>query len=254
MSLFAIFLIVFGIALVIGAIVFLMYFYEKDGMSLDETSQVLGKTNYNRKMTRASARRQAKSAMERIKALVGVENEVSAIGKVIDAEAIALKATLNKEDTSYRHLLEQEKLDAEHLAYLAVTENTAAVARMGTQFGLTPDTIREVVLEWSSAKAQAMVEQVKVDSVLAEYGGKKAIDFSYEEKMAELDKSMADVANLLPEHQIEILHSQLSQINSDYVDIQHLPEGDYKTREMQRIRIKMETWESNIRERTKRLF
>jgi len=139
---------------------------------------------------------------------------------------------------------------------------------MATQLGVDPLTMRELILERARMETQLSMQyremelevekhkrlsEVNFHFEIEKHRQVKEIDFSYDRQLAELDTQMADIANLLPQHQLNLLNTQLASIHQEYEHINTLIDSDFKKRELQRVSLKMKTWKKEIRERAKGL-
>lgn len=268
-------LIVTGIILIIGAALFLMYQHPKDKNSTVERAQNLSQKKYDPNMTRFAANKEAAAAAARGSLLTNVNAEISAITDTITKEAEALRAGYKKQDTLSDHSIEREKHLADHQSYLALAENKTTVARIASQSGLDPETMRLLILEEAKTKRELLLEESRLNKeiLLEEIRLKtllttrthdmemdvekskrlKAIDLDFEQKMAMLDRNMAEIQHLLPQYLLNALDDQLSKIHFEYEQVKQLDEGEYREREIKRVAVKMKALEKDIRERQKKL-
>lgn len=256
--------IVLGIVLIGGGILFFMFYYEKDNNSTVDRAQNLSQTKYDPNMTRFAGAKEAKASEARGSLLTNVNYEISQITETIKLEADALRAGYAKDHAFTDYSLEREKHIADHESYLALAENKTTVARIASQSGLDPETMRQLILEEAKTKRELLLEEMKLKNQIAIQFNEmelevekirriKAIDLDFEKKMATLDADMAQIQHLLPQHLLNALDSELSKIHFEYEQVKELDEGDFKEREVKRVATKMKALEKNIRERQKNL-
>lgn len=265
--------ILIGMVLIGGGILYIMFHYDKDQSSTVERAQNLSQKKYDPNMTRYAADKEAKASEARGSLLTNVNYEISQITETIKHEADALRAGYAKDHAFSDYSIEREKHLADHESYLALADNKTTVARIASQSGLDPETMRELILEEARTKRELLLEEARLDKEirLEEIKFKaliatkthdmemeveklrrlKAIDLDFEQKMAMLDKSMAEIQHLLPEYLVNALHKQLADVNMEYEQVKELEEGEYKDRETKRVSMKMKALEKNIRERQK---
>lgn len=243
----------FGVALIAGGIIFLMFFYSKDGQSTVDRAQNLSQKKYDTNMTRFSAAKEAKASAARAELLSNVNLEIGGLTETIEKEAAALQAQYRKDDSFTAYSLEREKSLADHESYLALAENTTIVARISSQLGLDPSTMKELILEKARMETQLVFKQREMRLEVEKHRMMKQVDFEFENQMAGLDTQMAEIEHLLPQHLINALHNQLSGIHFEYEQVKLLDDGEFKSREIKRVENKMRSLEKNIRERQKNL-
>ena len=268
-------IILVGILLVVTGILYFMFSYKKDTNSTVDRAQQLSQNKYDPNMTRFAAAKEAKAAAVRGELLTNVNFEIGQLTATIDKEAAALKAGYRKSDTFSEYSLEREKSLADHESYLALAENKAAVARIASEKGLDPETMRQLILEEAKFKKELileearlnkeiLLEELKFKNLLAakthemeldvtKIGRIKAIEFDFEKKAAMLDKDMAEIQHLLPEYLYTALHKQLSDVNMEFEMAKEIDEGEYKDRELKRIGTRMKALEKRIRDQQKNL-
>ncbi len=244
---------ILGIVLIAGGIIFLMFFYEKDDNSTIDRIQNLNKQKYDPNMTRFAARKEAKAAAPRVELLNLLSQETSALTNIIEQEAAALQANYKKEDSLTTYSLEREKQLADHESYLALADNQTTVARIASQMGLDPSTMKELILEKARMETQLAFRQREMELEVEKHRRLKQVDFEFEKKMAGLDTHMAEIEHLLPQHLLNALNRQLSTIHFEYEQVKELEDGELKEREIKRVERNMKALEKNIRERQKNL-
>ncbi len=242
-----------GFVLIVVGIIVLMFFYKKDGQSTVERAQNLSQTKYDTNMTRFAAAKEAKASAARAELLSNVNLEIGGLTETIEKEAAALQAQYRKEDSFTSYSMEREKSLADHESYLALAENTVIVARISSQLGLDPSTMKELILEKARMETQLAFRQREIELEVEKHRLMKQVDFEFENKMAGLDRQMAEIEHLLPQHLINALHSQLSGIHFEYEQVKLLEDSEFKKREVKRVETKMRALERNIRERQKNL-
>lgn len=246
-------LITFGVVMIAVGIIVLMFFYRKDGQSTVDRAQNLSQKKYDTNMTRFAAAKEAKASAARAELLSNVNLEIGGLTETIEREAAALQAQFRKDDSFTAYSLEREKSLADHESYLALAENTKIVARIATQLGLDPSAMKELILEKARMETQLAFRQREMELEVEKHRLMKQVDFEFENKMAGLDRQMAEIEHLLPQHLINALHGQLSGIHFEYEQIKMLGDGEFKQREIRRVESKMKAMEKNIRERQKNL-
>jgi hypothetical protein len=244
---------IFGIVLIASGIIFLMFFYQKDNTETIDRIQNLNKQKYDPNMTRFAARKEAKAAVPRTELLTLLNQETSLLTQTIEQEAAALQANYRKEDSLTTYSLEREKQLADHESYLALADNQTTVARIASQMGLDPSTMKELILEKARMETQLAFRQREMELEVEKHRLMKQVDFEFENKMAGLDTNMAEIEHLLPQHLINALHKQLSSIHFEYEQVKLLDDGEFKQREIKRVERNMKALEKNIREREKNL-
>lgn len=242
-----------GLVLISVGIIVLMFFYRKDGQSTVDRAQNLSQKKYDTNMTRFAAAKESKASAARAELLSNVNLEIGGLTETIEKEAAALQAQYRKDDSFTSYSLEREKAFADHESYLALAENTAVVARISTQLGLDPSTMKELILEKARMETQLAFRQREMELEVEKHRLMKQVDFEFENKMAGLDRQMAEIEHLLPQHLINALHNQLSGIHFEYEQVKLLDESEFKNREIKRVENKMKSLEKNIRERQKNL-
>lgn len=267
--------IVFGAVAVIVGILLFMYYTPKDNSSSVDKAQNLSQSKYSSNMTGFRAGMEAKASAKRGELLSNVNNEINQLTNTIRAEAEALKAGYAKDHAFTEYSMESEKKLADHESYLALADNKTTVARIASQAGLDPETMRLLILEEAKTKRELLLEETRLNKeiLLEEARLKtvlttkthemeldvekskrlKAIDLDFEHKMAMLDANMAEIQHLLPQHLLKALDEQLSKIHFEYEQVKELDEGEYREREVKRVATKMKALEKNIRERQKNL-
>ena len=245
-------LFIVGMGLLILGIGFLLFAHPAGSDDPQENIRAIQK-GFSPHMSGVAANFQARRSEKLTNYLSKINEQTSQVTQMINQKALAEQAQLNYEDVYSTHLLNRQKSEADHDAYIALADNRKAVAEMATLFGLDPDTMKQLVLEQARMKTQLSAEQFKMQLDVEKHRLMKQVDYEFEYKIAELDTRMADLAHLLPQHQLDVLHNQLSGIHCEYEQAKQLGEGDYKKRELQRIERKMKTWEKNIRGREKEL-
>lgn len=244
---------ILGIVLIAGGIIFLMFFYEKDDNATIDRIQNLNKQKYDPNMTRFAARKEAKAAVPRVELLNLLSQETNALTNIIEQEAAALHANYKKEDSLTTYSLEREKQLADHESYLALADNQTTVARIASQMGLDPATMKELILEKARMETQLAFRQREMELEVEKHRRLKQVDFEFENKMAGLDTHMAEIEHLLPQHLLNALNRQLSTIHFEYEQVKELEDGELKEREIKRVELNMKALEKNIRERQKNL-
>jgi len=242
-----------SVLFIIGGVIFLMFYYEKDGRSTIERAQNLSQSKYNPNMTRHAARREAKAAAPRVELLDLLKQETSSLTQIIEQEAAALSAQYRKDDSFTAYSLEREKQIADHESYLALADNQTTVARIASQMGLDPSTMKELILEKARMETQLAFKMREMELDVEKHRRLKQIDFEFENKMAQLDTQMAEIEHLLPQHLINALHRQLSTIHFEYEQAKLLDGGEFREREIKRVERNMKALEKNIREREKNI-
>lgn len=242
-----------SIICIIGGVLYLMFSYEKDNHSTVDRAQNLSQKKYDTNMSRFSAAKESKSSAARAELLSNVNLEIGSLTETIEKEAAALQAQYRKDDSFTAYSLEREKTFADHESYLSLAENTTIVARIASQMGLDPATMKELILEKARMETQLAFKQREMQLEVEKHRLMKQVDFEFENKMASLDRQMAEIEHLLPQHLINSLHNQLSGIHFEYEQVKLLDDGDFKQREIKRVESKMKALEKNIRERQKNL-
>lgn len=242
-----------GIVSIIGGIVFLMFFYEKDENETVDRIQNLNRKKYDPNMTRFAARKETKAALPRTELLTLLTQETSLLTQTIEQEAAALHAQYKKDDSFTTYSLERERQLADHESYLALADNQTTVARLATQMGLDPPTMKELILEKARMETQLAFKYREMELEVERHRRMKQVDFEFENKMAALDTQMAEIEHLLPQHLLNALHKQLSSIHFEYEQVKQLDDGEFKEREIKRVARNMKALEKNIREREKNL-
>lgn len=247
-------LIVIGFVLLAIGIIYLMFHYQKDRSTTSERAQNLAQQKYDPNMTRFAAAKEAKASAARNELLTNVNKEISLVTQTIDNEAQALFASYRKDDAPLTHQIEKEKTLADHGAYVALADNKRVVADMASTLGIDPDTMKELVLERARMETQLSMEYRQMELEVEKHKRMKEVDFNFETQLASLELDMANVANLLPQHKLGLLHTQLSEIHHEYDSIQKLPAGEFKQKELARVKKKMTTWQRDINAQSKRLL
>lgn len=246
-------LIIVGVFFILVGVLYLMFSYKKDPNSTVERAQNLSQSKYDPNMTRFAAAKEAKASEARGSLLTNVNYEIGQLTATIEQEAEALRAGYKKDSAFSDFSLEREKSLADHESYLALAENTTIVARISSQLGLDPSTMKELILEKARMETQLSFKQREMEMEIEKHRLMKQVDFEFENKMAGLDTQMAEIEHLLPQHLINALHNQLSGIHFEYEQVKLLDEGEFKKREIKRVENKMRALEKNIRERQKNL-
>lgn len=246
-------LIAVGIVFILGGVLYLMFSYKKDTNSTVDRAQNLSQSKYDPNMTRFAAAKEAKASEARGSLLTNVNYEISQLTATIEQEAAALRAGYKKDNSYSDFSLEREKQLVDHESYLALAENTTVVARISSQLGLDPSTMKELILEKARMETQLAFRQREIELEVEKHRLMKQVDFEFENKMAGLDRQMAEIEHLLPQHLINALHSQLSGIHFEYEQVKMLEDSEFKQRETKRVESKMKAMEKNIRERQKNL-
>lgn len=249
----ALFFIIVSLMMIVGAIIGLMFFYEKDGQSTVERAQNLSQDKYDPNMTRFAAKKEAAASAVRAELLANVNLEIGGLTETIEKEAAALKAGYRKEHAFTDYSMEREKHQADHESYLALAENQTIVARIASENGLDPSTMKELILEKARMETQLAFKQREMELEVEKVRRLKQVEFEFENKMAGLDTHMAEIQHLLPQHLINALNKQLSTIHFEYEQVKLLEDDDYKKREIKRVESNMKALEKNIRERQKNL-
>ncbi len=242
-----------GVLFIVVGILYLMFSYKKDTNSTVDRAQQLSQNKYDPNMTRFAARKEAKASEVRGSLLTNVNYEIGQLTATIEQEAAALRAGYKKDHTFSDYSIEREKHLADHEAYLALADNQTTVARIASQMGLDPSTMRELILEKARMETQIAFRQREMELEVEKHRLMKQVDFDFENKMAGLDRQMAEIEHLLPQHLLNALHNQLSGIHFEYEQVKMLNDGDFKQREIKRVESKMKALEKNIRERQKNL-
>lgn len=245
--------IILGLALIVGGVIFLMFFYEKDDNATIDRIQDLNKKKYDPNMTRFAARKEAAAAVPRTELLTLLNQETSLLTQTIEQEAAALQANYRKDDSFTTYSLAREKTLAEHESFLALADNQTTVARIASQMGLDPATMKELILEKARMETQLAFRQREMQLEVEKHRLMKQVDFEFENKMAGLDAQMAEIEHLLPQHLLNALNRQLSTIHFEYEQVKQLDDGEFKEREIKRVERNMKALEKNIRERQKSL-
>ncbi len=246
-------LLLLSILFVAGGVIFLMFFYQKDDNSTVDRIQNLNQQKYDPNMTRYAAKREARAALPRTELLALLNQETSLLTQTIEQEAAAIQANYRKEDSLTTYSLEREKNLADHEAYLALSDNQAIVARVATQMGLDPATMKELILEKARMETQLAFRQREMELEVEKHRQMKQVDLEFEHKMAGLDTQMAEIQHLLPQHLLNALNRQLSTIHFEYEQVKLLDDGEFKEREIKRVERNIKALEKNIRERQKNI-
>lgn len=242
-----------GILFIIGGILYLMFAYEKDTGGTVERAQQLSQSKYDPNMTRFAAGKEAKASEVRGALLTNVNYEISQLTATIEQEAAALKAGYGKDHAFSDYSIKREKHLADHEAYLALADNKTTVARIASQMGLDSETMRELILEKARMETQLAFKMQEMQLEVEKARQLKQLDFEFEHKMAMLDRDMAEIKHLLPEHLIGALNKQLSQVHFEYEQVKLFDDGDYKDRELKRVEQNIKILEKSIRERRKNI-
>ncbi len=245
-------LLISGIGLLIIGIGLLLFRHEPCSDDHQENIRAIQK-GFSPHMSGVAASFRANRAEKLTNYISKINQQTGQVVEMINQKAIAEQAQLNYDDVYSNHQLNRQKVEADHDAYIALSDNRKAVAEMATLFGLDPATMRELVLEQARMKVQIATKQQEMQLDVEKHRQMKQVDFEFEYKIAQLDTQMADLAHLLPQHQLEVLHNQLSGIHFEYEQAKQLGDGDYKKRELRRIERKMKTWKKNINGREKEL-
>ena len=247
--------IILGISIVciIGGVLYLMFSYEKDNQSTVDRAENLSQKKYDTNMSRFSAAKESKASAARAELLSNINLEIGGLTETIRREAEAIKEGYRKQNAFSDYALEREKQLADHEDYIALANNQATVTRIASQMGLDPATMKELILEKARMETQLAFRQREMELEVEKHRLMKQVDFEFENKMAGLDRQMAEIEHLLPQHLINALHSQLSGIHFEYEQVKMLDDGDFKQREIKRVESKMKALEKNIRERQKNL-
>ena len=242
-----------GIVCIIGGVLYLMFSYEKDNQSTVDRAQNLSQKKYDTNMSRFSAAKESKASAVRAELLSNINLEISGLTETIKREAEAIKEGYRKQNAFSDYALEREKQLADHEAYIALANNQATVAQIASQMGLDSATMKELILEKARMETQLAFRQREMELEVEKHRLMKQVDFEFENKMAGLDRQMAEIEHLLPQHLINALHNQLSGIHFEYEQVKMLDDGEFKQREIKRVESKMKLLEKNIRERQKNL-
>jgi hypothetical protein len=243
-------IIIVGLVL-LGFAVYQMMFVRDAGASNALTKGDMVRDKLNPNMTRFAARSELKPARAQAELITELNNVGAGIVESINKETEAILADERRMNANYTYLLEQEKMEADHRAYLELAENQVATARMASQYGTTPDVVAQVILLKAQIEAQESAKDREMQRDIERKRQEKEIEFEFESKVAQLDAKMAEMQHLLPQHLINALDSQLSSIHMEYEQVKLLDEGDYKQREIKRVDRKMKALEKTIRERQK---
>lgn len=247
--------IILGISVlcIIGGVLYLMFSYEKDNQSTVDRAQNLSQKKYDTNMSRFSAAKESKASAARAELLSNINLEIGGLTETIKREAEAIKEGYRKQNAFSDYALEREKQLADHEAYLALADNKTTVARIASQMGLDPETMRELILEKARMETQLAFRQREMELEVEKVRQLKQLDFEFEHKVAMLDREMAEVKHLLPEHLVGALNKQLSQVHFEYEQVKLLKSGEYKDREMKRVEQNIKILEKSIRERRKNI-
>lgn len=245
-------LIIVGILFIAGAFVALMYYAPPGSRNtLNQVEDI--KTKFNPNDTRFRASSKSVTARKQGELLAEINNVNSHLVASIVIQTEAVKANERLMNANYDYLLEREKIDEDHRAYVALSQNKVMVAKLASEYGTTPQIMGKLILLKARTETDEKAKDREMEREIEKHRRMKEIDFEFENKMASLDTQMAEIEHLLPQHLINALNRQLSTIHFEYEQVKQLENGEFREREIKRVERNMKALEKNIREREKNI-
>jgi hypothetical protein len=150
--------------------------------------------------------------------------------------------------------LEQEKFDHE----VAKLKNELLVLAKASEQGLTPEGLEKLIIEERLLMLKILAEQrareneVKLE--LDKAKGFKELDAWANEVEANLDKKMAELKEMWPQHELDVIHKKLSDAYKQRGAIKQLPSALVRDEELNRMNGYIESLEGELERRKKGLL
>jgi len=189
--------------------------------------------------------------LQQTDAAIEIENSRRLASKRRALEASKLEADMSIAKDRLRRLpFELERQYQESIAQyelrLSQLRNQRAVAEAATEVGLDVPTYLAAVLEREQRSTE--LEYHKVMMLMDGFRKQlfDELDFKMKKMLNSLTVEMADLKNLMPQHQLKKLNKDLSDSYAELEGIIEMPEGWRKKKEIKRVRDQIKAIEGDI--------
>lgn len=243
-------LIIVGILMIAGAVLGLMYLPAGNAnATLNQLESFFGKANSNN--TRFTNRKELTVATTHAELITQLNNVGSQLVARINVEREATLANERLMNANFDYLLERERIDEDQKAYVALSQNQVAVAKMASDYGTTPEIMGQVILE--KAKMETVLQQKREELELEVERKRKLdeVDVDTHKKKKQFDIDAAHQYEMKDYKTIETLQRKLSKLYQEQEDIEN--DADIsewrKKKELQRVEKQIEALEKDVERR-----